>query len=339
MGFFTDKLTFLGQKNTITEIKDVSCLDFDKDFCDVLLNAMYSKIILECADRTVLTNDIEKSGYTQTVYDSYSPKKSGLASWVVYAITYQQKVYLKKLKIKGDIYIFKRVTQSEALKDKSLREDSIELDFLSFKEAVVIRLLFSLLQQIMIAMSKGITASQALVLKINALSGMIANSENIKALEEQIKQINNGLKNGKAGYIDAKSSIDFLTYDSTNTEKAAKYIFSLISTITGLPSSYLFGEVISGLGGGDNGDAVRFDSAIKPYFYNVWSGILYNVYNQSLEFKKSPEDVEKLITLFTFIETSTALTDAGKLKFMINNTSFNEEDFTYSTLQNEQKDN
>ena len=338
-GFFNQgiKRLFSGKPETITEILDVNFLKFDDDdFCTVFATAMYKKIMLECADRAVLPNNVDKSGYTATVYDSYSPYKSGLVSWIVYAMVGQRKIYLKINVIGGEIRTFEKSTESEALTDKQLlKPDYIELDFRKFREAKVICLLFELLGAVMVAMSKGVTASQSLLLQINALSEMIANPQNLAPLEAQIKSINEGLKSGRSSYVDAKSNVDFLVYDSSNTEKAAKYIFSLISTITGEPSSYLFGEVVTGLGSGDNGDEKRFEHATRGYFYNIYSGVLFNVYGENMEFRESPQDINELISLFTFVETTTSLTDEGKLKFMLNNTAFDEADFTYGKEQKE----
>ena len=340
--FFNKGITrlFNRDKECITEIKDVDYLKFDDDdFCTVLATSMYKKIMLECADRAVLPNSIEKGGYTSTVYDSYSPYKSGLISWIVYAMVGMRKIFLKINSISGNAYTFELSNSNEALKNGKLRGDFIELDFTKFKEAKVICLLFELLGQVMVAMAKGVTASQSLLLKINALSEMIANTQNLEPLQAQIKSINEGLKEGKSSYVDAKSSVDFLVYDSTNTQQAADYIFSLISNLTGLPSSYLFAEVVTGLGSGDNGDAARLDTALRGYFYNILQGVLFNVYSENMEYKESPEDINTLISLFTFIETTTSLTDEGKLKFMINNTAFDKEDFTYGkepeTAENE----
>lgn len=332
-GFFNQGIRrlFTGKNKTITELADVNFINFDDDdFCTVFATSMYKKIMLECADRAVLPNSLDKTGYTATVYDSYSPYKSGLVSWVVYAMVGQRKIYLKINKIAGDIRTFEKATQQDAITEKNtLKPHYIELDFSKFKEAKIICLLFTLLGSVMVAMSKGVTASQSLLLKINALSEMIANSQNIEPLEKQIKSINDGLKDGKSSYVDAKSSVDFLVYDSANTEKAAKYIFSLISTITGEPASYLFGEVVGGLGGGDNGDEKRFEHATRGYFYNIFSGVLFNVYGENMEFRESPQDINELISLFTFVETTSILTPAGKLKFMVNNTAFDKEDFDF----------
>jgi hypothetical protein len=331
MSFFDNKITGLFNKGvtTETELADINCLNFGDDFCNVFALSMYKKIMLECADRAVLPNSIDKADYTATVYDSYSPYKSGLVSWVTVALVGQKKIFLKINKLSSGIFTFEKSDESAALNNGKLRADFMELDFTNFKEASVICLLFELLAQVMLAMSKGVTASQGLLLKINALSEMIANAQNLAPLEKQLKSINDGLRQGKASYVDAKSSVDFLVYDSANAEKAASYIFSLISTITGLPASYLFGEVVSSLGGGDSGDSERFDKSTKNYFYNIWSGVCFNVYGENFEFRESPADINELISLFTFIETTTALTDAGKLKFMINNTAFDAEDFTY----------
>ncbi len=146
----------------------------------------------------------------------------------------------------------------------------------------------------------------------------------------QLAQLNEGLVSGRAGFIDAQSSLEFPAFDAGPAESATKFIFNMISSITGLPNSYIFGEVVGGLGDTSTGDKERMNSAISRYYHSIFSGVLYATYNKIFDYKQIVSDVNELITAFAFVETTTMLTDAGKLKFMINNTGMNEEDFTLS---------
>ena len=329
----TSGLGGLGMYGTISEIP--TGVIFDNKFGEVFARNIYSKIMHECADRAMLNEEISKAGYTITVHDNYSPYKKGLVSWVVDTMISGQKVYLRKEKVAADVFIFHKL---DAIEVKRLEDgvkagqqfpiEVVELDFTEFTEAAVVRLLFSLLQALLVSMSKGVAISGALVLKIHALSEMIANSSNDAAIAVQVAQINDGLAGGKGAFIDAKSSTDFTTYDSSSARDSINFVFSLISSLTGLPNSYLFGDIVVGIGNGDNGDEERMNAAIRRYYQGVWSGVLYAVYDRVFNYKQKVSDISSLTTMFAFIETTTLLTDEGKLKFMVNNTGLDPEDFT-----------
>ena len=329
-GFFNK--IFSNPSNTATTtINSIDCLDFaGSKFAYTYTVAMYSKIMHECANRAMIPDAVQKNGYIITVHDSYSPAKEGMVSIVVAAMIECKRVYVKKEKVAGDVYIFHKVEHLNINQDEDLPADIIELDFRNFHEARVVVLLFDLLAGIMQTLSKNVTVSGGLVLKIHALSEMVANSQNMKPLLEQLEQINEGLTQGKSAYIDAQSSLEFPSFDAAPAEKSASFIYGMISSITGLPTSYIFGEVVGGLGDNSNSDQQRLNVAIRRYYFSIFSGVLYATYNHVFDYKQIVDDVNELITAFAFIESTQMLTPAGKLKFMINNTGMDEEDFTMS---------
>ena len=325
MGFFNKIRESKAVNSTISE---VSSLCFDNAFGRVYAIAMYSKIMYACSKRAMIPESVDKNGYLLTVHNSYSPYKKGLVEWVVETMVDSQHIYLRKIRIADSTYTFEKVDQTvvNSMGDE-IDSDIVELDFREFKEAVIVKLLFSLLANVMQTISNNVTVSGALVFKIHKLSEMIANAQNKEPFLEQLTQINEGLTQGRPGYLDAESDIMFPSYDSKPAETSIKFIFSMISSITGLPNSYIFGEVVGGLGDNSTSDQQRFDTAIETYFLSIYSGVLYSVFDHVFDFKQSTGDINSLISAFAFIETTTLLNDAGKLKFMINNTGMDESDF------------
>lgn len=323
MGFF-NKITGGEQGSNTTTITEIDCIKFDALFCKTFTKSLYSKIIHECADRAMIPENIDKPAYTMTVYDSFSPRKAGVVSLIVDALIDCKQVFYRKRRLTTGVYIFDRVSTTDALDDDGnlSSPDIIELDFRTFSEAKIVSLLFQLLGEVLQTMSKGVTVSGALLFKIHALSEMIANSQNLKPFEEQIKQISEGLSSGKPSYIDAQSDLVFPSYDSKPAEESTAFIFSLISNITGMPNSFLFGEVVGGLGDSSGGDEKRMNAAMKKYFYSIYSGVVHAVFDRNFEYKMVVDDIAALISAFAFVETTTLLTEKGKLKFMLNNTAF-----------------
>ena len=317
-------------------ISEISSTQFNvNNFANVYAKTMYSKIMHECASRAMIPETVNKDGYIITTNDSYSPYKRGLISCVVDAMVSSSRVWLRKERVADDVYIFHKVYESEIREQgDEISADIIELDFREFYEAKVVSLLFELLSNVMATMSKNVTVSGALLIKIHALSEMIANSQNMQPLVKQIAQLNEGLTQGSPAFVDAKSAIEFPAYSSAPAESTASFVFSLISSITGLPNSYIFGEVVGGLGDSSSSDNMRMNSAIRKYYNSIWSGVLYSTYDKIFDYKQMVDDVNELITAFAFVESTQMLTQAGKLKFMINNTSMDKEDFTMSQSDN-----
>jgi len=315
-------------KKTVTEraVKDVEALQCDSSITALTFaRNMYKKILYECADRATLPKEIEKDIYTTTINNSYSPYKMGLIDLIVNAMIANSQVFYRKEKIKDGSYIFNRVSSYQVNTEKP-DPHILELDFRNFSESKIIILLFSLLVNVLQAMSNGVQVSRALVIKINALSEMIQNAQNTEALEDQLNQLNNGITAGKTGYIDAKSSVDFAQYDPKPAQTASSFIYSLISTITGLPTSYLFSEVTGGLGDTSNSEEKRLNTSLKIYFNSICSGIFYSVFDRVFQFKQMIEDVDKLINLFSWIESTNLLTNDGVKKLLLDNTSLKRDD-------------
>jgi hypothetical protein len=325
---------FSNSNNTnepIPELRDINHVKFNDSFAKTYTKSMYQKIMYECADRAILPDNVDKSAYHFTVYNSVTPRRMGITSILIEAMIEREHLFLQKVPIeKRDVgrYRFDEITRETAFSDNgNIKPDVIELDFSEFEEVTAILLLFTLLKDVLLSTSKGVNLSQASLLKIHNLSAMMDTKESLEPMIEQIKEVNRSIRKGAMGCIDAKSSLEFVSHNTEPNVKASDFIFGLISSITGMPKSWLFGEVVTGLGSGDNGDEVRANSAIKRYFYDIYAGMVYSIYNRPFEYKTPTQDVSQLINMFTFVETSSLLTEDAKRRFLINNAGFVESDF------------
>lgn len=327
-GGFLDRI--LGTKETQTEVEDTCCKFKCDNFCELMATNLYSKVLHEAADRAVIPEEITKSSFYITIYDNYSPYKIGLVSWVVKALTEQSQIFLEKKKLSDGTYIFERITNTNDaysnIENKTIKPNVIELDFRKFKQYDLLCLMFELLQGILEATSKNVTIANALILKIHELTKLTENSSNNEALRLQLEQLNTAIREGRAGFIDAQSNIEFVNVDTKPNEEAASFVFSMIANVTGLPKSWVYGLIVGGLGSQEQGDEKALDDAIKYYYFSIMHGVLYAVYDKSFEYKQTVTDVASLVSMLAFVETTTLLTPEGKKKFMLNNTGFLEED-------------
>ncbi len=304
----------------IPEVESIACRGINNTFASVYTNAVYKKILLECAERAVIPNEIDHSGFSLSVYDSYSPKKNGLITIILDCLVNNNRVFFEALKISGvnDGYIFTRIEESKAFKNDKIKPNIIELDFSLFEESRLVYLLFECLGFVLTALDKNITVANALIYKLHALSEQISHASSIEPIISQIKSLNDGIREGKGGYIDALSSIETIEIKTASAQQATDLIYGLIATIVGLPKSDLFGEVTTGLGNGDNGDERREHLAHRRYFHDILAGVLYSVWGRPFSYKTPPADLTSLIDAAAFIETTTLLTRNGKLKILKN---------------------
>lgn len=330
---------FSGIKNGISKafssISEIQSDNFEDDFADQMTFSMYHKILSEAAERMFVPDEINRENVRLTLYDSYSPYKEGLLRRIVWCIVHQKRIYLKKIGIQdeGGWFVFESAEQSQVLgKDgRAMSADYVELDFTKFNEVKNVKVLFKIMRRLMNLLSKGVKVSSTLLLKINKLSEMVNNPAEMQALEVQLKQINDGLSavNGNGAYVDAGSEVGFTAYDSTPLDNAISTIYGILSNITGVSRSVIAGEVVTGLGSGDNGDEDRNNMAFKRYFYSVLFGVFYSVYLEKFGYQ-DPADVEKIQAVLDLISTSDILTDEAKIKFAVANSPFSKDDFDFS---------
>ena len=182
MGFFNNLFGEPEVVKSANAVTEVQSLKFEGSFCTTYALSMYSKIMHECAMRAMIPDGIDKQGYTITVHDGYSPYKRGLVSIITAAMVANDHIFVEKVRLDNDVYLFNRVDKKDAYNGAEIRPDVIELDFSEFHEAKVICLLFTLLQNVMNTLSKNVTISGAMLIKIHALSEMIANTQNTQPL-------------------------------------------------------------------------------------------------------------------------------------------------------------
>lgn len=305
-------------------------------FARVYLGMVYSKIMHECADRASIPEGVDKSAYTATVYDSYSPFKRGLVSLLVAGMINRDLSYYRikdGTGVKG-AKLFDKITSSDALDEGgSIKAGVLELDFREFKESKVLEMLFSILSGILQSMSNGVTITQAVLFKIHELSKMMDNQQNMEPLIKQMRQINDAITQGLPGVLDAKSGIEFPEYDAAPAEQASALVFKLISSLTGLPASYLFGEVVGGLGDTSNSDETRMDAAVRQYYHPIYAPALLVVFNKPFEYQMPVSDWSEIVPLMKWIEETNLLTAEGKKRILLSSTPLTEGDINVTAKQ------
>lgn len=292
----------------------------------------YQFVITEAVARASLPPGIDRDGLALTVNDSFSPYKRGLSSLVIKGILERSRRYYRKEDAGRKDYIFKEVTDNSHLNEKGelTDPDVIELDFREFIESEVVGLLFETLSFTLQGMSNGATLGQAAILKIHKLSEMIANEQNMEPITAQLTQLNDSIRSGRPGVIDAESALEFPKYEVAPASEAAELIFSMIVTLTGVPASYIYGFVSGGLGDQAEGDERRLNSSIRRYFDNIVSGVLWAVYGKPFRYKTIIADVPAMVELFTWLETTTMITPEGKARILVDNTALDEEEIDTS---------
>lgn len=320
---------FGSAKEAVQKPEPLLAPQFDRTVFSVAYAAkFYQFVIGEAVARSSPADGLDRDALALTMNDSYSPYKRGLTSLIVKGILEQSRKYYRKEDAGRGDYLFKEVTDSSHLNDKGELTDPnvLELDFREFRESAVVGLLFETLSFTLQGVSNGVTLGQAAILKIHELSQMLDSGQNLEPIKSQLTQLNESIRSGRPGVIDAKSALEFPKYEVEPATRASDLIFSMIITLTGVPASYIYGFVSGGLGDQAEGDERRLNSAIRRYFDNVVSGCLWSVFNKPFHYKTIIADLQYMTELFTWVETTSILTEEGKKRIIMDNTALGEED-------------
>lgn len=314
----------------ITELSTAPNLN-GADFSDVFVKSTYEKIMHSVADRTVMPAGVTKDEFNLTAYDSYSPFKRGLVSLLVDGMVSRSHRYFDVIKTsRGDFVFVENFDPRKDAKGNLTDPNVLELDFREFAEGDILKLLFEISENIAQAASNGTAMSLAPLVKLHKLSEMIDSQTNLEPLREQLNQLNESITHGRAGVIDAESDIVFTGYDPQPAVEAQGIIAALVSAITGVPQTVLFGESVGGLGDMSVSEQKRLDAALRRYFHSIMSGCLYVVWGKVFQYATPIIDTPNLVALFNFIETTSLLTEEGRRKLLLENTSLVEEDIDVS---------
>lgn len=286
-------------------------LDLKKElFIEKVLRHIYEKILF-LPISSISGSEKERLEIFDTASDHYSPKSRGFVSWTAEAMAKKRQIILEKTKQKDGSYLFKKASKVE---DKT-SADNLVLDFTDYEATDVLGVYVGMVFDALSGAAMGVKASQGLIVYLEKLSEILADSKAKTLIEGQIKALGESAKGGKVGYASGGSKVEFIKFDIDPTDKAMQFCYSQIAGHLGVPVS-----IINGVGGSamsDTGESDRKQTrkATEFYFNSIVRPILSSIFTRS-DFSLSVEieNMSALSEIMFLIESSQLLTSEGKKK-------------------------
>jgi len=284
-------------------------------YVEIAIRALYSRIIFSTLDIVDIPKEISRSDFSRTVYDSHTPKlKCGLAHYIVDAMADSSSLILRKKAMQGrkKAYFFSELPNKGEEKDADL----LEIDFTDYERTELLEEYYGMVFDSIIGMARLIKVGGAILFKVSDLSDLIADREVLLAVETQLKQVNQALEEGRAGYIDSESEVEMPTVDTKPAVSQLHFAFSLICNATGRPMSFVNGEIAASLGSTGEGDRKQNRNASIYEFNSILRGVFESVFGADFDVKPDIENLPQLSDFMTSIEMSSLINDDEKRRIL-----------------------
>ena len=279
------------------------------------LLAEFVKGDVETLYARILTDAIER---TQGIPEKRQPllwdnclasdKQEGLVTMLARAMATKDELFLVYNKAL-DVIVQADAKEKEQIKsDYKLKGESPIGVFITFKKYTrtdFIKIYASMEYCAAGSLWKSMNISRAVQFKFNDLRASTGLNDKAEVLA-QGKLLAEALRDGKDIMLDGKDVIDTAKPDLTAAEKSETFINRKLSKYTGLPASYLTGEMDATMGDSGNKDAKAVERGLKIYFFSIVRPVLEGLFGGKLTFET--EDYASITssneTLKTFDITS-----------------------------------
>ena len=314
MGFPNIFKTYTGGQ-VITDLASPYKLAVDeKVFVDFQTALLYQKILKRCYAKS---KDFPEE-YALNLWDSVelSNAQYGTISLISNAMTHKQELILV-----NDAGIVRLANSDEAemiKKDYAEKGKSalgIYTNFQKYTMTDIIKIYMSLIYDIMGGAKTNLGLTKALQIKIADLRKTIATSSSEDAVS-QAKAIAEALKNGKSVGIDAGDSIVTTELQTTPIVDGLKLVYGCLASLLGVSTSFICGELTSGMAVTGEADVNANEDGIKDFFNSVFKPIHDKLFDIKLTFKTDNwRKIKEFSSVIPYIESSLFITEEQKKKF------------------------
>jgi hypothetical protein len=316
MGFPNIFKTYTGGQ-VVTDLASPYKLQVDeKIFIDFNTSLLYQKILKRCYAKSL--NFPEEAALNLWDSVELSNAQHGTISLISDAMTKKQELILV-----NDAGIVRVATSEEAQEikkdyaDGKTSKKGVYMNFQKYTMTDIIKVYMSLIYDIMGGAKTNLGLTKALQIKIADLRKTIATSSSEDTVS-QAKAIAGALKDGKSVGIDAGDSIVTTELQTQPIIDGLKLVYGCLASILGVSTSFICGELTSGMAVTGEADVNANEDGIKDFFNSVFKPIHDKLFDIKLKFKSDNwRKIKEFSSIIPYIESSMYL-DEGKKKELIN---------------------
>lgn len=276
---------------------------------------IYAKILKRCyAKSTGLTDE-----QALNLWDSaeLSLPKYGVINLIANAMMNKAELYL--VYDNGIARVATNEEQQTIKKDyddKAHSSVGVLVNFQKYTMTDIIKLYMGLIFDVMQAANTNINLSKALQVKILDMRKTLSVSA-VDDPREQAKNICEALKEGKSVATDAGDSIVTTDLQTTPVVDSLKMIYGLLAAEIGVSTSFVCGELTSGMAVTGEADVNANEDGIKDFFNSVFKPILDKLFGVQIKFKTDNfRRLKEFAQMIPYIESSEIVTDEQKKEFL-----------------------
>lgn len=307
--------TFTGN-TVVTDMANPYKLAVDEQsFVNFQTALLYQKILKRCyAKSTGMTPE-----QAQNLWDSVelSNAQYGTISRIADAMTFK-----KELILVNDNNIVRVATNDEAQEIKKAYETGnptskgVYMNFQKYTMTDIIKVYMNLIYDIMGGAKTNLGLAKALQVKVLDLRKAVATSSSEDA-KVQASALVTALKDGKSVGIDAGDKIETTPLQTQPITDALNLVYGCLASLLGVSTSFICGELTSGMAVTGEADVNANEDGIKDFFNSVFKPIHDKLFGIKLKFKTDNwRKVKEFSSVIPYIESSMMIDDEKKKQFM-----------------------
>ena len=300
----------------ITDLVNPYTLDVEQRvFVDFQTSLLYQKILKRCYAKSKGLSDEQALNLWDSV--ELSNAKHGTITLISHAMTTKQELILV-----NDSGIVRIADNKEAEEIKKAYEkgektpqNSVYMNFSKYTMTDIIKVYMGLIYDIMGGAKTNLGLAKALQIKISDLRKLIAASSSENP-SEQAKAIAEGLRKGLSVAIDAGDKIETTQLQTQPVVDGLKLVYGCLASILGVSTSFICGELTSGMAVTGEADVNANEDGIKDFFNSVFKPIHDKLFNVKLTFKTDNwRKIKEFSSVIPYIESSMYITDEQRKAF------------------------
>jgi hypothetical protein len=292
----------------------------ERDFIDVDLQNIYSRILTDCLERTQgISKDSQNLLWDNCVA---SESSDGLVTMLAKSMVAKSDLFLvyeKALKVIRKATPTEEATIKADYKKQGQSSTGIYITFKNYTRTDMMKLYSALEYYSIASLYKSMNLSKAIQLKVFDLRASVGGAD-VSDINVQAKALAEALKSGKDILLDAKDLIETSKPDLTATNSSMEFIAQKRSFYLGMPSSWITGLSPKGLGDSGDSTAKDVERGLKNYYFAIIKPVIETIFGAQTTFKT--EDFFGLSTaleaLKTFELTSDELISQDNKRIFIN---------------------
>lgn len=314
MGFPNIFKTYTGGQ-VVTDLASPYKLTVDeKTFVDFQTALLYQKILKRCYAKS--QNFPEKEALNLWDSVELSNAQYGTISLISNAMTRKQELILV-----NDAGIVRLATsdEAEAIKkdygEGKTSQKGVYMNFQKYTMTDIIKIYMGLIYDIMGGAKTNLGLAKSLQVKIADLRKTIATSSSEDAVV-QSQKIVEALKDGKSVGIDAGDSIVTTELQTQPIVDGLKLVYGCLASLLGVSTSFICGELTSGMAVTGEADVNANEDGIKDFFNSVFKPIHDKLFDIKLKFKTDNwRKIKEFASVIPYIESSMYISEKQRKAF------------------------